>query len=75
MVCKQTLKHFEDLAIVMTRAQECGVLPIRRRHRSREFDSRLRRKHAKHVRASKLWSPKEARAALVKEKGTAFHKA
>ena len=75
MLCKQKLKHFEDLAIVMTRAQECGVLPIRRRHRSREFESRLRRERAKHVRASKLWSPKEARAALVKEKGTAFHKA
>ena len=75
MLCKQKLKQFEDLAIVMTRAQECGVLPIRRRHRSREFESRLRRERAKHVRASKRWSPKEARAALVKDKGTAFHKA
>ena len=59
----------------MTRARDGGTVLASRRYRLREFENGLRRERAKHVRVGQRWCPKKARAALVKEKGTAFHKA
>jgi hypothetical protein len=69
------MQKYSDWANAMTRARDGGTVPIRRRYRLREFENRLRRERAKHVRVSQRWCPKKARAALVKEKGNVFHKA